>query len=282
VPWFVGQNADRHYFLLAVVVYGLSMIHSFFLWRRGFRRDDHISYFLLLAGFGFHTTAMLFRGLRLNHCPVGNLYEATTFITWTIVGVCLLAGLWPRLRFVGAFASPGLLAIGIFALMPSLDPDHTLAKQIPGTSVVWTSIHAALLALAYGAFGLSSVAALMYLTQERDLKLHRLKAVFARLPAIQRLETLIGVLLLTGFILLTTGLVIGGFVLGHLKNPEVYRGDPKILWSALVWVIYLGLLLMRWKFARGGRRIALGALGGFVFVLLTFWGTNVLSSLHNP
>jgi hypothetical protein len=49
-----------------------------------------------------------------------------------------------------------------------------------------------------------------------------------------------------------------------------------------VWVIYLALILMRWKFSQGGRRFALGAIGSFAFVLLTFWGTNLLSPLHNP
>jgi HemX protein len=280
VDWFSGQHADRHFFLLAVVIYGLSTIYSVFLWRKGFRRDDHVSYFLLLAGFAFHTVAMVLRGLSLNHCPVNNLYEATAFAMWTIVGVYLVLGLWPRLRFVGAFASPGLFAIGVFALMPSLDPSHTNTR--PEVPIIWTSIHAALLALSYGALGLSSVAALMYLTQERDLKLHKLKIIFSRLPPIQRLETIVGRLLMTGFIFLTVGLVIGVIDLAHIKNPHAYRGDLKTIWSGLVWLLYLGLLIMRWKFAQGGRRFALGALGAFVFVLLTFWGTNVLSPLHNP
>ena len=59
MAWFT----DRHCFLLAVIVYGLSMIYSIFLWRNGFRRDDHVNYLLLLLGFGFHTAAMLLRYL---------------------------------------------------------------------------------------------------------------------------------------------------------------------------------------------------------------------------
>lgn len=255
------------------------MVYSIFLWRKGFRQADHINYFLLLAAFGLHTTAMALRGFRLNHCPVTNLYEATLFALWTIVAAYLVVGLWPRLRFLGAFASPILFGIGVFALMPSLDAPHTAR---PGLPVAWTSVHAALMALSYGAFGLGSVAALMYLTQEHNLKFHKLQAIFSLLPSIQRLEAVVGRLLLCGFILLTLGLAIGAFDLTHLTNPEAYRGDPKIVWSGLVWLIYLGLLVMRWKFAQGGRRFALGAIGSFAFVLLTFWGTNALSPLHNP
>jgi len=275
VSWFT----DRYFFTLAVVAYGLSMVHTVFLWRKGFRQHDHVTYLLLLLGFGLHTTAMLLRGFSLNHCPVTNLYEATTFAMWTIVAVYLLLGLWSRLRFLGAFASPVLFALGVFALMPKLDATHSARPEL---SAAWVSFHAALMSLSYGAFGLSSVAAVMYLTQERNLKFHKLQAIFSLLPPIQRLEAVAGRLLVVGFVLLTLGLAAGVVDLAQVNDPERYRGDTKIVWSVVVWLIYLGLIVMRWKFAQGGRRFALGTIYSFVFVLLTFWGTNVLSTLHNP
>jgi HemX protein len=266
-------------FLVAVVLYGISTVYSVFLWRKGFRRDDHINYFILLVAFCAHSAAMFLRGFRLNHCPVSNLYEATIFAMWTIVAVYLVVGLWPRLRFLGAFAAPVLFGIGVFALMPSLDGERVARTGLPAA---WTSIHAAIMALSYGAFGLSSVAAIMFLTQERNLKYHKLKAIFSLLPPIQRLEAVVGRLLLAGFVLLTLGLAVGVFEMRHLQNMDTYRGDPKIIWSAVVWAVYLGLILMRWRFAQGGRRFALGVIGTFAFLLLTFWGTNLLSPLHNP
>ena len=91
MAWFI----DRHFFLLAVALYGLSALHSVFLWRRGFRRDDHVNFFLLLAGFALHTTALFKRGFSLNACPVSNLYEATTFLLWALALACLAVGLLP-------------------------------------------------------------------------------------------------------------------------------------------------------------------------------------------
>ena len=58
--------------------------------------------------------------------------------------------------------------------------------------------------------------------------------------------------------------------------------DPKVLWSAFVLLLYTGLLVAHWRFAPGGRRFAWGAVGSFAFVLLTFWGFNLLSGIHNP
>ena len=261
---------------MAVLLYGLSSLYSIFLWRRGFQQDNRVNYCVLLAGFLFNVAAMLNRGLSFSRCPVTNLYEATVFITWAILVVYLVLGLWARLRFLGAFASPVLFGVGVFGLMPALD--HTTAAK-PDLLNGWSSLHAALILLAYGAFGLSSVAGLMFLTQEHNLKFHKLRAVLSLLPPIERLERTIGRLLLAGFILFTAGLIVGAI---WVKKPEGVRfyQDAKVLWSAFLWCVYTGLVVMRWYFRQGGRRFAWGAVGTFAFVMLTFWGTNLLSVIH--
>jgi len=50
-----------------------------------------------------------------------------------------------------------------------------------------------------------------------------------------------------------------------------------VVWSIFVWGLYLALLVLHWRFAQTGRRFAWGAVGGFAFVLLTFWGFSLLS-----
>jgi len=274
---------DRQFFLLAVVIYGLSTLYSVFLWRKGFRQHDRINYMLLLIGFAFHTTAMAQRGFSFHRCPVQGILEATMFLGWALVTAYLLVGLLPRLRFLGAFASPGLFAIGLFVVVfwndPGLGPRPELSGQLK--ILHWlTSLHAALTLLAYGAFGLSAVSGIMYLTQERDLKFHKPRAVFSLLPPIQRLESITSRSLLVGFILLTVGLAIGG----HLPRPEgvSYLQDAKVIWSLFLWLLYFTLLVSRWRFAQTGRRFACASIGAFAFVLLTFWGTNLLSPLHHP
>jgi ABC-type uncharacterized transport system permease subunit len=267
---------DRHFFLLAVIIYGLSMIYSLFLWRRGFRTHDWVNYIMLLLGCILQTKAMLMRGFSLERCPVNNLYEAIVFLDWAIVGTYLVIGLLPRLRYLGAFAAPIVFAIGVFALMPGLDVPYTNKPQF---NVDLVSLHAALTLLSYGAFGLSSVAALMYLTQEHDLKFHKLRAVFSVIPPIDRLEKMITGLLWGGFILLTAGLSFIPFLLKNRPDTHI-AGDPKVIWSAVVWLLYLVLLVRHQRFNQSGRRFAWGAVGTFAFVLLTFWGINLLSPTH--
>jgi ABC-type uncharacterized transport system permease subunit len=268
---------DRQFFGLAVLVYGVSTLYSVFLWRKGFRQQERTSYFLLLLAFAFHTTAMVKRGFSINRCPVNNLFEATIFLAWALVLAYLIIGLLPRLRFLGAFASPLLFVIGVFALMPALDPPHGPKPEFSGWLV---SLHASLILLAYGAFGLASVSAIMFMTQQHNLKFHKLRAVLSLLPPIQRLELVTTRLVFVGFVLLTLGLFAGG----HLPRPEgvPYSQDVKVRWSALLWALYLGVMVARWRFSVTGRRFAGGVIGIFAFLLLTFWATNLLSTLHHP
>ena len=275
MDWFT----DRHFFLLAVVCYGLSTIYSVFLWRREFRKDDLVNYALLALAFALHTTAMILRGLSFNRCPVNNIYEALTFITWTIVGAFLVAGLFPRLRFLGAFAAPILLGIGVFALMPEFDKPH---GPKPDFNADWGSIHGSLVLLSCGAFGLAAVAGVMFLTQERDLKFRRARAVFSMLPPIQRLERVMSGLLASGIIFLTAGLALSPLLVRQKESEGVqFKGDPILLYSIFIWAVYLALLVLRWKFGQSGRRFAWGTVGAFAFLLLTFWGFILLSPLHS-
>jgi len=264
---------DRQFFLLAVVLYGVSMVYSVFLFRRGFREDSRVNYGLLAAALVFHTIAMAKRGFSFERCPVNNLFEATLFILWTIVAAYLLLGAWQRLRFLGAFASPALFAVGVFALMPHLDPPPGPKPDFGGG---WISLHAALVLLAYGAFGLGAAGGAMYLTQEHDLKYHKMRAIFSLMPPIDRMELLIGKLLVVGFVLLTAGLALTA----KLPRQTAVFSDAKTQWSLLVWAVYLALVLWRWRVTQGGRRFAWCVVGSFLFVLLTFWGTNLMSELH--
>ena len=269
--------SDKAYFCIAVTVYGIGMLYSFFLWRKGFRRDDWVVYSLLGCGLIFHTIAMAQRGFSLNQCPITNLYEATAFIMWTIVAGFLVVGLWPRLRFLGAFASPLLFVLGVFALIPDMDPEIVKGTK-HNFSGALGSLHKALLLLSFGAFGLSAVAAAMFLTQEHDLKLHRFRAILSMLPPLQRLEQTMARLSWVGFGLLTLGLGVSSAY--HFQpSKTVSLGDPMVIWMLVVWVFYSVLLLLHWRQAQSGKRFAWGALGSFVFMMLTFWGA-MLSHLQ--
>ena len=169
-----------------------------------------------------------------------------------------------------------LLGLGVFGLQPRLDEPGPTLDVTHGL----LSLHVTLVLLGYGAFGVSAMAGLMFLVQERDLRLCKLRAVLARLPSIERLEKVVVLALAAGFGLLTWGLLLSIGLVRQTPEPPV-RGDPKVIWSVLVWGLYLAMLLSRVAFHRGARWLAWGSVGSFAFVMLTFWGTNLLSPLHH-
>ena len=125
------------------------------------------------------------RGFDLKHCPVNNLYEATTFIAWTHRG--RLSGYSVRGR--GCVSRRVCLAGAVRHRRVRADAEpRSAARAEPEFSGAVRSLHAALILLAYGAFGLAAVAGVMFLTQEHDLKFHKLRAILSLLPPIQRLE----------------------------------------------------------------------------------------------
>ena len=270
---------DKTYFCCAVTLYGIAMVYSVFLWRKGFQRDDWVVYGMLAGGWVLHTVAMVKRGFNLEACPITNLYEATAFIMWTIVAGYLVIGVWQRFRFVGAFASPLLFLLGVFALFPDMDPE--LAPGSHEFSGALSSLHKALLLLSFGGFGLSAVGAVMFLTQEKDLKLHNFRAILSKLPSLERLEVAMTRLVWIAFGLLTAGLVASSAYLHQVKNVW-FQPDPEMLWVIGVWIFYLVLLMLQKRHAQSGRRFAWGTLGSFLFVMLTFWGVYLLSPLHQP
>jgi len=271
-------ETDRQWFLFAVIVYGVGMLYSIFIRRRGFQQQSWVPFGLLVTAFAMHTASLMNRGFSLQHCPVNNLYEATAFVLWTISLGSIVLGLWPKLRFLGVFTAPLLFCVGVFAMMPGLDPEYGEKPQFING---WSSLHAALIMLGYGSFGLSAVTGSMFLTQERNLKLHRASALFNLLPPVQRLEKLITYSLIAGLTLLTAGLGIGGVYL-ELPEGTSFWSDSKVVWSILVWLFYAALLLAHFEFDQRGRRYAWLAIIAFCFVIFTFWGTNLLSGIHNP
>ncbi len=265
---------DKGWFAVAVALYGACTLYSVFVWKRGFQRDRWTVSLLLSLAFVPHTISLLQRTHSLGAFPGTSIFGACLFVLWAMTAISLLLDLWPRLDFSGAFASPLLFGFGLFALMPGLDQSSDqLASGLVG-------LHAALILLAYGAFGLGAIAGAMLLTQEHDLKFNKRRAFISGLPAIQRLDWTGGTLLLAGTLLLTAGLGLTPWI--YRDPANAFEWDIKILWSGLVWLVYASLATARWRFQFQGHRFAMVSLLAFSFVLLTFWGTNLLSGTHHP
>lgn len=141
-------------------------------------------------------------------------------------------------------------------------------------------IHLSCSLLSYVAFLIAFVAGVLFLVQERQLKRKHTGALFYQLPSLGVLDRINFLAIGIGFALLSLGMVCG------VVGAKVWYGhwwswDPKECLTALLWVAYLVLWLVRLRSTLRGRRIALLSILGFALVLFTCMGvTKLLPSWH--
>jgi len=261
---------DRTYLWLAQAFYAVSCLITVRRLRTGGGGpgSQRTNYIVMAIGFVLHTTFLYLRGRHLGRCPLTNLFETQAFAAWAAVLFFLLIGPSYRVSFLGAFTAPLVLLICLAALISPIDVPHTqtLARS------AWVEFHAAIAIVAYGAFALAFVTSAMYLLQERQLKTRRLTSSFLLLPSIEQLDVIHFRLLIMGFAMLTVGMV-GGMIsyriVGHWPTP-------KIVWAAAVWVLYGTVVLARGMWSVRGRKVAVMSMASFAFMLIGFWGVNLL------
>ena len=229
-------------------------------------RPSRLNFFALLAGFGLQTAFLYLRGERVGRCPLTSIFEVLIFLAWAMVLFYLLIGPTYRLSLLGLFTSPLVFLLQIGALL-GLEDTPARTKIAPNA---WMELHAAISVVAYGAFALACVAGVMYLAQERQLKTHHIHSFFYHLPPIRDLAVANGRLIVTGFILLTVG-IVAGLMIGNLHSHAV-----KIAWSVGVWLLYGGIFALSKGHRLSPRRVAWMSVGAFSAVLVTLSGITFI------
>ncbi|MBI4697368.1 MAG: cytochrome c biogenesis protein CcsA [Nitrospirae bacterium] len=85
-----------------------------------------------------------------------------------------------------------------------------------------------------------------------------------------------------GFPLFTIGGLIMGAIWANSAWGKYWSWDPKETWSLITWFVYALYLHSRFVSGWRGKRVAILAVIGFVAVILTYLGVNlVLSGLHS-
>jgi cytochrome c-type biogenesis protein CcsB len=222
-------------------------------------------------GFGFHTLTLLTRYLEAGYTPVTNLYESLSFFAWTIMGVLLIANIRYKIKVLGALLSPIALILMLFAF--------ALPKEVvplaPVLKSFWHPFHVIFAFLGNAIFTLAFCCGVLYLIQEHQLKSKKLGAIAQRLPSLKVLDDLNYQSLTYGFPLLTLGIITGA-IWAEYAWGRYWNWDPKETWSLITWFLYAALLHQRLTVGWRGRKAAIMAIVGFLTVLFTFLGVNLL------
>lgn len=256
------------YFAAAIV----SVVELF----KGSKATSRLILIFAVLGFCLHTANIIYRYIDGQHLPITSLHEASSFFAWCIVLIFFFLEYRYRLDLLGPFTMPI-----VFVLMLS---SSVLPREIKPLSPVfqsyWLGIHTSLAFLGDAAFAMAFGIGIMYLIQEHHLKTKHLGGLFQRLPNLQILDEVNYRLITLGFPLLTLAIITGA-LWAQSAWGSYWRWDPKEVWSLITWFIYALVLHARLTAGWRGRKAAMLSIVGFLSVIFTFFGVNlILKSLH--
>ncbi|NNG01553.1 MAG: c-type cytochrome biogenesis protein CcsB [Desulfobacteraceae bacterium] len=263
-------------FLFTILFYVLSAggYISYLIVQR--KQLHRMASYILLIGFLMHCAWLTLAYSAAGHMPVGNLSETLSFCAWAVAAVFLIFQYKYNIKILGAYAAPmlALLMLAAFILPPKTVADPKLLQKL------WLSIHITTIFLGDAAMALACGAGILYLVQERAIKSKKPGYFFKRLPSLELLDNGGYACIVTGFTLLTIGLITG-LISAKLYWGRFWSWDVKEVWSALAWIFYAVLLHERLTVGWRGRRSALMAIIGFGVLIFTFLGVNLLLKGHH-
>lgn len=262
--------------LATLAAYLIAAIHSILAFVNKRLALQRVAEWSIGVGFVLHTAALIADWVIDGHYPLFNLRETLSFLAWALVAAYAVVLYRYRAQALGAFMMP-LISIMTFVALVI----QTGAKQTPlAFSETWLfPVHTTLLIFAYAAFFVVFISSVMYLLQERELKLKTFSAIFHRLPSLATVNELSTVAAGLGLTLLTLGIATG-MIWSSARDGQIWRNDPKEIFAFLTWLLYFLLIIYRSTASWRGRRAAWLGVVGFALVLCTFLGTRLLGGYH--
>jgi ABC-type transport system involved in cytochrome c biogenesis permease subunit len=261
-------------FRLGTVCYVVSAYLYLVTWFPRYVRGRRWATFLLTGAVIFHAATMVKRTLEIGY-PFFNLQELLSVYTLALALLHLLTE-W---RF--GYTLLGVMVIpigGVLILLASLLPQ----ARVPLLSLlqsVTLMTHVSVFLTAYAAFTLAFAAALAYLLQARALRQKRLAW---RLPPLRVMDRLCGWLITVGILLMLSAMLFGSIWAETVwDTPWIW--EPKQVMSLVTLSIYGLYFSVRHTGRWSGRRLAWLVVLGFLSVLVTFVGADLLApdGLHS-
>jgi cytochrome c-type biogenesis protein CcsB len=257
---------------LTIALYGLGLLHSIF----GFYSKRHVfvrvAVGMVAVAFFCHSAFLVFLGIEHQHFPITNLPESLSFFAWCITLVFLIVHIKYEEVVLGAFVLPLVSLLTVFSQV-IWEENRAIPPLLKSK---WLFIHTSVAFLAYAAFFLTFISAVLYLVQEKELKNKRFRFLYFRLPSLQVCDELLRRSLFVGFVAMSATIVTGAFWAQQAWG-RFWSWDPKETSTLITWGIYLILITYRLSSSWRGRWAAYISILGFVSILFTFgvnWGLH--------
>lgn len=233
---------------------------------------------ILVLSFLLHTSALIYRFFNIGYFPITNQHESVSFLAWSILFIYLVLDKKSKHNHLGIIIAPLLLIL--ISISSFIQKDITYIPPVLKSQ--WLPIHGVFSFMAEAIFTIAFATSIFYLSYERSLKNKRGIALFHKgIPSLESLDEFIFLCIRLGFPLMTAGIITGS-IWASLAWNSYWSWDPKETWSLITWIIYAALLHQRINMGWRGKKSAWMAVFGFISVLFTFFGVNLLlPSLHS-
>ena len=206
--------------------------------------------------------------------PLQNMFDVIALSALFLAVVYFIATRVKKLDSVGAFAYPAIAVIFLVNLLLAGSATQTSNTPITNPLLI---VHIVLIILAYGVFFMASVAAVMFLLQERTLKKHKDPAFMRSFPSLESLRRLVNACVLIGLPVLTVGFALG-FVSFRADDWAHVYTNPKVISSVVLWLVLMTVMIGRRTGWLHGRRHFYLVLVGFALVLTTYVGLGLVEA----
>jgi ABC-type uncharacterized transport system permease subunit len=259
--------------LLAIVLYLLATGLLVARLARGPAEIDGSRNRILLIGFAavvvhgglLYPSILTAGGLNLG------FFNAASLIALLIACLLLLACFQEPVETLGIpVFSIAALSIGLMLAFPT---DYVLARELASWQL---EIHIMLSLLAYSILGLAALQALLLAVQDYHLHNRHPGGFIRALPPLQTMETLMFQMIGIGFSLLTLALLTGILFLEDIFSQHLVH---KTVLSIAAWLVFAVLLWGRWRFGWRGRVAIRWTVGGYVFLMLAYFGSKFVLEL---
>jgi len=179
-----------------------------------------------------------------------------------------------RAQAVGAFTMPLISVLTFIAII--IRQGLTASRQPQELKATWLfPVHTTLLLFAYAAFFVVFMASVMYLLQERELKLKTFSGIFHRLPSLSTVNELATTAAALGLTLLTVGIATG-MLWSSTRDGKIWHQRPEgdFCRPDLAALLAADHLSLKCAVARAQSSVA--GCCWFCPVLCTFFGTRLL------
>jgi cytochrome c-type biogenesis protein CcsB len=214
--------------------------------------------------------------MGIGHAPLSNLYESLVFLSLCVALLSLFVGIKYKLNIIGIVASPIPFLAMAYASLPKVSSE--IQPLIPALQSNWLIAHVMTCFVGYAAFALAFGISILFFFKSSGKD--KSSAVVGLIPDLDTLDELTHQMVTFGFLFLSIGIITGS-VWANQAWGRYWGWDPKETWSLITWLVYATLLHARMMRGWMGKKIALLSIIGFLAVIFTYFGVNLLPGLHS-